>query len=313
MAGDSGKVVKAALAGNVAIAVSKFVAAYFSGSIAMLAEGVHSVADSANQALLLVGLGLSLRRDPEKYPFGRASEQYFWAFVVALVLFFLGGVFAIYEGIRKLVEASSHAPGSQVVPLIVLVVSIGFEGASFFVAFREFNKNRGGRKITEALFYSRDPTIPIVLLEDTSALLGLVIAFVAVALTWILNSSVADAVGSIVIGLLLCGIGSVLVRETHGLLIGESATPEMRARALEIIQGTEGVDAVTQLLTMHLGPDTIVLALKVRFRRDSTLADVERITNDVEERVRSAIPAMKKIFIEADGRYDAALDPELHA
>jgi cation diffusion facilitator family transporter len=313
MAGDSGKVVRAALAGNVAIAASKFVAAYFSGSIAMLAEGVHSVADSANQALLLVGMGLSLRRDPEKYPFGRASEQYFWAFVVALVLFFLGGVFAVYEGIRKLLVASEHAPGSQLVSVIVLVVSIGFEAASFTVAFREFNKNRAGRKISQALFYSKDPTIPIVLLEDTSALAGLLIAFVAVALTWALNSSVADAIGSIVIGFLLCAIGAVLVRETHGLLIGEGATPEMRARALEVVVGTEGVEAVTQLLTLHLGPDTIVLALKVRFRRDSTLADVERITNDIEERVRCELPAMKKIFIEADGRYDSALDPEVHA
>jgi divalent metal cation (Fe/Co/Zn/Cd) transporter len=111
----------------------------------------------------------------------------------------------------------------------------------------------------------------------------------------------------------LCGIGSILVRQTHGLLIGESATPEMRAHALEIVLGTDGVEAVTQLLTLHLGPDTIVLALKVRFRRDSTLADVERITNDIEERVRSELPAMKKIFIEADGHYDAALDPEVHA
>jgi cation diffusion facilitator family transporter len=313
MAGDSGKVVRAALAGNVAIAASKFVAAYFSGSIAMLAEGVHSVADSANQALLLVGMGLSLRRDPERYPFGRAKERYFWAFVVALVLFFLGGVFAIYEGIRKVAEASSHAPGSQLAPVIVLGLSIAFEGASFAVAWREFNKGRGGATIADALFRSKDPTIPIVLLEDTGALAGLVIAFVAVGLTWLLKSPVADAVGSIVIGLLLCGIGSLLVRETHGLLIGEGATPEMRARVREIVEGTEGVDAVTQLLTLHLGPDTIVLALKVRFRRDSTLAEVERITNEAEERVRRELPAMKKIFIEADGYYDAALDPEARA
>jgi cation diffusion facilitator family transporter len=313
MSGDSGKVVKAALAGNLAIAASKFVAAYFSGSIAMLAEGVHSVADSANQALLLVGMGLSLRKDPERFPFGRAKERYFWAFVVALVLFFLGGVFAIYEGIRKLADPAAHAPGSQLVAIIVLAVSIGFEGASFTVAYREFNKSRAGQSVADALLRSKDPTIPIVLLEDTGAIIGLVVAFVAVGLSWMLQSPVADAAGSIVIGILLCCTGAVLVRETHGLLIGEAATPEMRARALEIIRATEGVDAVTQLLTLHLGPETIVLALKVRFRRDSTLADVERITNDIEDRVRSELPAMQRIFVEADGRYDAALDPEVHA
>src|SRR5262245_58460993 len=194
MAGNSRKVVFAALAGNGAIAISKFVAAYFSGSIAMLAEGVHSVADSANQALLLVGMGLSLRKDPIRFPFGWAKERYFWAFVVALVLFFLGGVFAIYEGLRKVLDPSGHSPESQLVAVIVLVVSIGFEMASFVVVFREFNKSRGRHTIAQALFHSKDPTIPIVLLEDTGALLGLLIVLVVVGFTWMLNSSIADAV-----------------------------------------------------------------------------------------------------------------------
>lgn len=308
MVGDSRKVVVAALVGNGAIAVSKLVAAYFSGSIAMLAEGAHSIADSANQALLLVGMGLSLRREPERFPFGRSKERYFWAFVVALVLFFLGGVFAIYEGIHKL--GDPHPPRSQLATLIVLLVSIGFEAASFTVALREFNKGRGSRGFWTALLHERDPTIPIVLLEDIGAMLGLVIAIVAVGLSWLLDSAMADAIGSIVIGTLLCSIGSVLVYRTHGLLIGEAATPEMRARALEIVRATEGVEAVTQLLTMHLGPDTIVLALKVRFPPRSTLEEIERITDDIEERVRRELPAMKKIFVEADSDYDATLDPE---
>jgi cation diffusion facilitator family transporter len=308
MAGDSRKVVVAALVGNGAIAVAKLVAAYFSGSIAMLAEGAHSIADSANQALLLVGMGLSLRREPERFPFGRSKERYFWAFVVALVLFFLGGVFAIYEGIHKL--GDPHAPRSHLATLIVLLVSIGFEAASFTVALREFNKGRGSRTFFTALFHEKDPTIPIVLLEDIGAMLGLVIAIVAVGLSWLLDSAVADAIGSIVIGTLLCSIGSVLVYQTHGLLIGEAATPEMRARALEIVRATDGVEAVTQLLTMHLGPDTIVLALKVRFAPGSTLEEIERITDDIEERVRRELPAMKKIFVEADSDYDATLDPE---
>jgi cation diffusion facilitator family transporter len=310
MKGDSRKVVIAALAGNAVIALSKFVAAYLSGSIAMLAEGVHSVADSANQALLLVGMGLSMLKDPERYPFGRATERYFWAFVVALVLFFLGGVFAIYEGVHKLSESGPHDPRSQLAPLIVLGLSIVMEGASFRVAFGEFNKGRGQRTFRETLFRAKDPTIPIVLLEDVGALCGLLIAFVAVAFAWAFQSSLADAIGSIFIGILLCCVGSVLVYETHGLIIGEAATPEMRAQARQIVQTTDGVEAVNQLLTLHLGPDTIVLALKVRFKPGSTVEQVERITDDIEERVRREMPAMEKIFVEADGDYREELDPE---
>src|SRR5258706_5850129 len=154
MSGDSGKVVRAALAGNAAIAASKFVAAYFSDSIAILAEGVHSVADSANQALLLVGMGLSMRTDPERFPFGRAKERYFWAFVVALVLFFLGGVFAIYEGVQRLVAPHDQGPKSQLAALVVLGLSIVIEGASSFVAFKEFNKGRAKRSLFTALLRS---------------------------------------------------------------------------------------------------------------------------------------------------------------
>lgn len=306
--GSAKKVVFAALGGNALIAVAKFFAAWLSGSAAMLAEGVHSVADTANQALLLVGMGLALREDPHRYPLGRSGERYFWAFVVALMLFLLGGVFAIYEGVKKLAghHGEQHSLG---VSAAILVVSLAIEGASFTVAAREFARSRGSRSFREALFHGRDPTIPIVLLEDTGAVLGLSVALISVAATWMTGSPVADAVGSLVIGILLCAIGLLLAFETHGLIIGEGATPEIREKALEVIRQTPGVDEVTQMLTLHLGPDTILLALKVRFVRDADLQKVERVTNDLEERVRAAIPEMKRIFVEADGQYDAAFDP----
>jgi cation diffusion facilitator family transporter len=308
--GDSRKVVLAALGGNVLIAVAKLVAAGLSGSAAMLAESAHSLADTGNQGLLLLGMGLSRREDSERFPFGRAMETYFWAFVVSLMLFSVGGAFAIYEGIHKLL-GPPREPGSPLFSIVVLVVSLAIETASFLVAAREFNRLRRGRPIREALLKGRDPTIPIVLLEDTGAVIGLIVALSAILVSGATGSGVADGIGSLVIGILLCGIGLVLALKTHGLLIGEGATREMRERALQVVRATPGILDVTQMLTMHLGPDTVVLALKVRFDRRSTIEDVERITNLMEAKVREQIPEMKKIFVEADGDYDGSRDPSM--
>ncbi|MGE0322532.1 MAG: cation diffusion facilitator family transporter [Polyangiaceae bacterium] len=308
--GDPKKVVMAALLANGGIAIAKFVAAWLSGSVAMVAEGVHSVADTSNQALLLVGMGLAAKRDPVRFPMGRAAEQYFWAFVVSLMLFFLGGVYALYEGIHKLMQPDS-APGSLIAPVVVLGISILLEGKSFLVAIKEFNHQRGDRPIKEALFRGRDPVIPVVLLEDAGALFGLVIALIAVGVSWATGSTIADGVGSVVIGLLLCSIGVVLAYETHGLIIGEGITPEHRRTALELARSTDGVEDVTQLLSLHLGPDSAILALKVKFPHGITVEEVEAITDAVEERIREKLPHMKRIFIEPDSDYDPDKDPEL--
>jgi cation diffusion facilitator family transporter len=307
--GDPKKVVVAALVANGGIAVAKFVAAWLSGSTTMIAEGVHSVADSANQALLLLGMLLAARKAPALYPLGRQKERYFWAFLVSLTLFFLGGVFAIYEGVGRL--GGGHGPPiSPIAAVVVLVVSIGLEIGSFAVAIREFNRMRGTRPIRQALFSSKDPTIPVVLLEDAGAVAGLFIALAAVLLTWATGSPIADGVGSIVIGVLLCAIGLVLAGDTKSLLIGESASPEQEQEVLVQAEGTPGVDAVTQLLTMHLGPSSVLLALKVRFRDGMSVAEIEGTINAVEERIRAAIPEMTRIFVEPDGAYDQKLDPE---
>ncbi|HYQ15872.1 MAG TPA: cation transporter, partial [Polyangiaceae bacterium] len=193
--GDPKKVVIAALLGNAGIALAKFAAAFFSGSATMLAEAVHSVADTANQAFLLLGMKLSDKNAPDRYPLGRSKETYFWAFIVSLFLFFMGGVFAVYEGVHKL-TGPAEKPGSQIASIVVLGISLVMEGMSFSVAFKEFNKTRGEKSFARALFDSRDPTIPVVLLEDTGAVFGLAFALIAVVVTTVTGDSRFDGIGS---------------------------------------------------------------------------------------------------------------------
>ena len=318
-AANTKKVVIAALSGNVAIAVCKFTAAFLSGSTATLAEAVHSLADSGNQLLLLIGIGLAIRPATEKFPFGRAAERYFWPFVVALMLFSVGGAFAIIEGIIHLIHGG-ETPANGVLQFDVfgktischaaylnygvLGTSFLFEAMSFRVALREFKVLAKGQPLRKALFEARDPTIPLVLAEDTTALFGLGIALAAVVLSGATGNSWWDPLGSLIIGVLLCAVAVILARVTHGLLIGESATLEDQAHVLRVVEEVEGVDRVTQLLTMHLGPDEVVLALKIAFRPDIKLFELEETTNLIEAKLRSVMPQMRKIFIEPDSKGD---------
>lgn len=307
---DARKVVMAALLGNLGIAVAKFVAAWLSGSTAILAEGVHSLADTGNQGLLLVGMGLAKQHRPDLYPLGRDKELYFWAFIVALLLFFVGGVFAVYEGVHKL-SSNEEAHGSLLIPLGVLAVSLLMEGGSFWVAFKEFNKSRAGKGFFASLFSGKDPTIPVVLLEDTAAVCGLVIAFIAIGASALTHNPMFDALGSVIIGLLLCGVGLLLARYTRSLLLGEGVTPEVRDKTVALIEATPGVVNVTQFLSMHQGPDAVILALKVHFEPKMPVEEVERVIDDIEARVRAEVPEMVKIFVEPDSDYDAARDLSL--
>src|SRR5580698_9767124 len=238
---DSRKVVLAALAGNVAIAACKFAAAYLSHSTATLAEAVHSLADTGNQALLLVGMYLAAKPANERFPFGRASERYFWPFVVAVMLLSVGGAFAIFDGIDNLVNPRPH-PHAFGWSYAVLGVSLAMEGMSFRVAVQEFGKLSAGQPLQRALLEARDPTIPLVLAEDATAMAGLVVALLAVAASGATGQEIWDSVGSIVIGVILCAVAIVLAWVTHGLLIGESATPEDRAQVLAIAREVDGVD-----------------------------------------------------------------------
>jgi cation diffusion facilitator family transporter len=300
---DGRRVVLAALGGNLAIAACKLAAASFSGSTATLAEAVHSVADSGNQGLLLIGMHLAARPADARYPFGRASERYFWPFVVSLLLFSVGGAFAIFEGIGALRHPHIE-PHGRVWSYAVLGASLLFEGLSFRVALGEFRKVTLGRSWRAAVFEARDPTIPLVLAEDAAAMVGLVLALSGITASAATGREFWDPLGSILIGVLLCSVAVVLAWITHRQLIGESATREDQARALMLARQVVGVDRVTQLLTVHLGPDVVVLAMKVAFAPSLTVSEVEDVTNRIEAVIRAQMPHMRKIFVEADSRGD---------
>lgn len=316
---DTRKVVVAALAGNLAIATCKFAAAFLSGSLATLAEAVHSLADTGNELLLLLGIHLAKQPADERYPFGRATELYFWPFVVALILFSVGGAFGMYEGVKRLVWPDEAEPvriltlavgghgfalSSSWLNYAVLGVSFLFESLSFRVAYREFKHVAKGKPLVETLLGVRDPTVALVLVEDLTALVGLTVAFVAVVLRHWTGHEYWDALGSLLIGVLLTFVAWTLARLTHRLLIGFSATPEDQARALAITEGTPGVVRVTQLLGVHLGPDVVLLAVKTAFAPELTAKGIEDVTNEIERRLRGAMPKMKKIFIEVDAKGD---------
>lgn len=300
---DSKKVVIAALAGNLAICVCKFGAAFLSGSSATLAEAVHSVADTGNQGLLLVGMRLAAQPPDERFPFGRSGEKYFWPFVVALMLFSVGGAFAIYDGIIHLAHPQ-HEQGSRVWSYAVLGVSFAFEALSFRVAWREFKVMARGRPWIVAVREARDPTIPLVLAEDTTALVGLGIALVAVAASHLTGQAFWDPLGSVLIGLLLAVVAVALAKNTHTLLVGAAADLEEQGQALHITERVPGVEKVTQILTFHVGPDVVILAMKIGFRQDMNAAEIEACINDIEERIRAEQPLMRKIFIEVDAHGD---------
>ncbi len=300
---DSRKVVMAALVGNIAIAALKFAAAILSHSTATLAEAVHSLADTGNQGLLLVGMTLAARPADERFPFGRAGERYFWPFVVALLLFSVGGAFAIFEGMDYLAHPRLEVH-ARFWSYAVLSLSLALEAASFRVALDEFRKMAAGGSLRRALFEARDPTVSLVLAEDATAMVGLLVALVAVAASALTGHDIWDPIGSIVIGTLLCVIALVLANITHGLIIGESATAEDRARVLDLAAAVDGVERVTQLLTLHLGPDVILLAMKIAFRPTLSVDEVERVTDRLESKIRTAMPQMRKIFVEADSRGD---------
>jgi len=312
MAGDSKKVVYAAMAGNGLIAASKFAAGIFTGSAAMISEAVHSVADTANQGLLLYGMKRANRRPTKLHPLGYAPESYFWPFMVAIVIFLLGGVFAIYEGVHGFLGgAEGHTErGDPLWNYIVLGAAILFEGSVFIVALKEFWKLKGERKAVEVFLKTKDPTIPVVLMEDSAALVGLIIALVAVGLTQATGWYGWDALGSLAIGLLLVSVSYLLAKETHSLLLGESASIEVRQKIVDMVEADADVAEVTQLISMHRGPEDVILALKVDFLESLDVNTLEESIDRIEARLREEMPEMKRIFIEPDSDYDWQKDDQ---
>jgi cation diffusion facilitator family transporter len=289
----------AALAANLGIALTKFIAFLLTNSSAMLAESIHSVADSGNQALLLVGGKQSRREATARHPFGFGRERYIYAFIVSIVLFSVGGLFALYEGIHKLQDP--HGIESwHWVPVTVLVIAILLESFSFHTAIGESNKIRGKASWTDFVRHSRVPELPVVLLEDLGALVGLVFALIGVTLTLVTGDGVYDGVATVLIGLLLVAIAAVLAIETKSLLIGESATEE-HVRAIEqaVVDGGD-IERIIHMRTLHLGPEELLVAVKVGVARNATAADIAAAIDGAERRMRAAVPLARVIYIEPD-------------
>lgn len=300
MSAGSKKVVFAALAGNTLIAVTKFGAAAYTGSSAMLSEAIHSLVDTGNQALLLLGMRRAARPADAKHPFGYGMELYFWAFVVAILIFAVGAGVSIYEGIAKL---RAPQPVSSVwVNYLVLGAAMAFEAAAWWVAYREFAAVKGGRGYLDAIRASKDPTIFTVLLEDSAAMLGLATAFAGLALAQLFAWHWADGAASIVIGVILAGAAWLLAMETKGLLIGESADPQVVEGIRRIIARQHEVDHVNEVLTVHFGPNDILLNVSLDFCDGLSAEEVEAAIGRIELAIRRHYPDVKRIFIEAESR-----------
>lgn len=296
---SSKKVIFAALAGNSLIAVTKFAAASYTGSSAMLSEAIHSLVDSGNQGLLLYGLKRSKKPADKMHPFGYGMELYFWSFVVAIVIFAVGAGVSIYEGIHKI---QSPTPISNpMVNYLVLGAALIFEAGAWWVAFKEFNNSRGDMSAVEAVKTSKNPAIFTVLFEDTAAGLGLLVALAGIGIGDWLDMPVLDGVASVIIGVILALTACMLAYETKGLLIGEAVLPETDAALREIAKETYGVERLNELLTMHMGPNDVLLNLSLDFRNDLKAGEIEAVITDLENRVTARFPEITRIFVEAQG------------
>jgi cation diffusion facilitator family transporter len=296
--GESRKAIIAALAANLGIAVSKLVGFLITGSASMLAESIHSAADSGNQGLLLLGSRRAQRRADRAHPFGYGRERYFWAFVVALVLFSLGGAFAIFEGIEKIREP--HHLDSAGVAVAILLVAAVLEGLSLRTAVIEARAVRQSGGWWAFIRRSRNPELPIVLLEDLGALIGLLLALSGVTLALVTDDPVWDGYSTLAIGILLSCIAVVLAVEMKSLLIGEPALPRVEQEIVDAVEGDESVVSLIHLRTEHLGPEELLVCAKVSFTPDLTFRELADCVDRVEASMRAAVPSARVVYIEPD-------------
>lgn len=294
----SKRAIFAAMAANAGIAVAKFVAFVVTNSSSMLAESIHSVADTANEGLLLLGGRKAQKVADDQHQFGYGRERYFWAFIVAMVLFALGGVFSIFEGVEKI--TNPHAIESVGWAIGVLLFAVVAEGFSFRTAVRQSRPLKGERTWWQYIRTSRSPELPVVLLEDAGALVGLVFAFVGVGLTAITGNAIWDGLGTLMIGLLLVAIALTLTIEMKSLLIGESATRENITALRAAVDGVPSVNKVLDLRTQHLGPDELLVAGKLEFARDLDNVGLSAAIDEVESALRTALPMSMHIYLEPD-------------
>jgi len=300
---ESRGVVYAAILANLCIAATKFFAAAMTGSSAMLSEAIHSVVDTGNQLLLLLGLKRSERPADEQFPFGYGKELYFWSLIVAVLLFGVGGGMAVYEGVTHLRHPQPLADAFWA--YIVLGASALFEGISFTIAVRQLRKRPGPRALWLRVHRSKDPSVFTVLLEDMAALLGIATAFTGVLLSHVLNMPAVDGVASIVIGLILGAAAVALAYESRGLLLGESASPEIIASVRQIASGDPAVRSVCALLTMHMGPQEVLLNLEVILKPSVSAQEQLAAVARIEKAIRAQNPDIRRVFVEA-----RAVDPQ---
>jgi cation diffusion facilitator family transporter len=292
------RAVFAALAANLGIAVTKFVAFLLTGSASMLAESVHSVADTGNEVLLLVGRGRSLRPPSDEHPFGFGRERYFYGFVVSVMLFTVGAAFSVYDGIHKIVNPVPIR--SPLVAIVVLAASAVLEGFSLHTGIAEANKVRGDRSWGSFIRRTKAPELPVVLLEDLAALIGLAFAFAGVTLSALTGDGRWDGAGSLAIGVLLGTAAAILAVEMKSLLIGEAASAEVQRKIITALEDGPEVDQVIHMRTVHLSPDSILVAAKIAVRPADTAAQVAAGIDAAEKRVRAAVPIARTIYLEPD-------------
>lgn len=296
MASGSTKVIIAALIGNGLIAITKFAAAAYTGSSAMLSEGVHSVVDTGNQVLLLYGLKRSRKPPDENFPFGHGKEIYFWSFVVAILIFAVGAGISLYEGVVHILHPSPL--GKPALNYIVLTLAVIFEGVAWLFAFREFSRAKGKWGLIEAVQRGKNPSLFVVLFEDSAALLGIVMAFIGIYLSQVTGNPIFDGLASVAIGFILGGTAIWLAWETKGLLIGESAN-------LEIVQGIRAlagvcpeIETVNEVLTLHMGPDFILANISLDFVDTVPAGQVEDVLEQVRNAIKEEYPQVKRVFAE---------------
>ncbi len=302
MASGSKKVIYAALIGNGMIAISKFFAASVTGSSAMLSEGVHSLVDTGNQGLMLLGLHRAKKQPDAKHPFGYGMEVYFWSFMVAVLIFALGSGISIYEGIHAILEP--RAISEPIWNYSILSLGIIFEGWAWSVAYREFKKSIGTQSMWSAIKRSKDPTIFTVLLEDTAALTGLIVAMAGIYLSQALEMPVLDGVSSVLIGCILAAVAIILSIECKGLLIGEAASKETLQNVRNIINAEKSILELNELRSMHLGPQDILITISVDFADGIKAEDIEKTISNLETQIKGQHPFVKRLYIEAQNVKD---------
>ena len=296
----SKKVILAALIGNATIAVSKFAVAVISGSTAMLAEAVHSVADTGNQVLLLIGLRLSKRPADELHPFGYGKERYFWALIVAVTMFVVGAVVSFWEGVSKILEPHPIEHVGWI--YLVLGLSALFESYPLYLAYSALRKSGGDAGLITVFRQSKRPALIVVFMEDVAAMTGILLAFLGVLAAHMTGLGVFDGIASVGIGLLLAAVAFCVAYEIKSLLIGEGVSKEDYRKILLAVEGSTGVEKVLDLLTMHLGPDEAIVNLNVEFTDGLDTDRIESLVDEIEERIRRTVPVARHIFIEADRR-----------